>query len=116
MQRRRRFQHHHRAWHTAWNRDVQQCWRCCCCCARSGTTTSEKSTRATTTVSERASTPDQSDEGRGYIPPGWTNQMRGAGIYTHRADQSDEGRGYIPTGRTNQMRGEYIYPQGGPIR
>eukprot|EP00959_Pyramimonas_sp_CCMP1952_P375762 7870292-Pyramimonas_sp.AAC.1 len=28
-------------------------------------------------------------------------------------NQSDEGRGYIPTGRTNPMRGEGIFLQGG---
>eukprot|EP00959_Pyramimonas_sp_CCMP1952_P048873 1020929-Pyramimonas_sp.AAC.1 len=31
-------------------------------------------------------------------------------------DQSYEGRGHIPAGWTNQTRGEGIYPQGGPIR
>eukprot|EP00959_Pyramimonas_sp_CCMP1952_P145069 3037447-Pyramimonas_sp.AAC.1 len=31
---------------------------------------------------------------------------RGERVYTYRADQSDEGRGFIPTGRTNPMRGE----------
>eukprot|EP00959_Pyramimonas_sp_CCMP1952_P077454 1618917-Pyramimonas_sp.AAC.1 len=32
-----------------------------------------------------------------------------------RVDQSDEGRGHIPAGWTNQTRGEGIYPRGGPI-
>eukprot|EP00959_Pyramimonas_sp_CCMP1952_P092736 1940692-Pyramimonas_sp.AAC.1 len=34
----------------------------------------------------------------------------------YAGDQSDEGRGYIPTGWTNPMRGEGIYLQGGPTR
>eukprot|EP00976_Prorocentrum_cordatum_P097362 1190956-Prorocentrum_minimum.AAC.1 len=43
---------------------------------------------------------------------------RGERVYTYRTDQSDEGRGYIPTGRTNQRRGEGIYPRcpRGPAR
>eukprot|EP00976_Prorocentrum_cordatum_P069092 1179407-Prorocentrum_minimum.AAC.3 len=54
--------------------------------------------------------------GRGYISLHGGPTRRGERVYTYRADQSDEGRGYIPTGRTNQMRGEGIYLQGGPIR
>eukprot|EP00959_Pyramimonas_sp_CCMP1952_P350839 7350672-Pyramimonas_sp.AAC.1 len=34
----------------------------------------------------------------------------------YRVDQSGEGRGYTPTGWTNQVRGEGIHLQGGPIR
>eukprot|EP00959_Pyramimonas_sp_CCMP1952_P458398 9476553-Pyramimonas_sp.AAC.1 len=30
-------------------------------------------------------------------------------VYAHRTDQSDEGRGYMPTGRTNQMSGEGLF-------
>eukprot|EP00959_Pyramimonas_sp_CCMP1952_P091556 1916536-Pyramimonas_sp.AAC.1 len=36
--------------------------------------------------------------------------MRGEGIH-YRTDQSDQVRGFIPTGRTNQMRGEGVYLQ-----
>eukprot|EP00959_Pyramimonas_sp_CCMP1952_P207164 4333547-Pyramimonas_sp.AAC.1 len=34
---------------------------------------------------------------------------------TGRTDQSDEGRGYIPTGQTNQMRGEGAEPPSRPL-
>eukprot|EP00976_Prorocentrum_cordatum_P065515 1177931-Prorocentrum_minimum.AAC.1 len=80
---------------------------------------------------ERAQTRrvDQSDEGRGHIPAGWTNRTREEGIYLQAGAEQlplaaarnvprEELRvdGVLPAGRwTNQTRGEGIYPQGGPI-
>eukprot|EP00976_Prorocentrum_cordatum_P048781 984228-Prorocentrum_minimum.AAC.1 len=44
-----------------------------------------------------------------------TGQLGGpASELAYRVDRCYEGRGYIPTGRTNQMRGAAIYLQGGP--